>query len=41
METYNICSMKLIKSNWLDSIILLCCFEPSEELKKNSAALTN
>lgn len=34
METYNICSMKLIKSNWLDSIILLCCFEPSEELKK-------
>lgn len=34
METYNICSMKLIKSNWLDSIILLCEFEPSEELKK-------
>ena len=34
METYDISSMKLIKSNWLDSITLLCWFEPSEELKK-------
>lgn len=34
METYNICSMKLIKSNWLDSITFLCWFVPSEELKK-------
>ena len=34
METYDICSMKLIKSNGLDSITLLCWFEPSEELKK-------
>ena len=34
METYDISSMKLIKSNWFDSIIFLCWFEPSEELKR-------
>lgn len=34
MEIYDICSMKLIKSDWIDSITLLCWFEPSEELKK-------
>ena len=34
METYDISSMKLIQSYWLDSIIFLCYFEPSEELKK-------
>ncbi len=34
METYDISSMKLIKSNWLDLITFLCWFEPSEELKK-------
>ena len=34
METYDISSMKLIKSYWLDSITFLCWFEPSEELKK-------
>ena len=34
MEIYDISSMKLIQSYWLDSIIFLCCFEPSEELRK-------
>ena len=34
METYDISSMKLIRSNWFDSITFLCWFEPSEKLKR-------
>ena len=34
METYDISSMKLIKSNWSVSITFLCWFKPSEKLKK-------